>query len=41
MRLFEHKDEMYIDSCHYTDRAQEIIADKVYEAIIPLIETLE
>ncbi|MBD5448776.1 MAG: hypothetical protein HDR28_01180 [Lachnospiraceae bacterium] len=38
MRLFEQKDEMYFDVCHYTDRAHEVIANKVYEVIMPVIE---
>lgn len=33
MDLFEHQDGMYIDLCHYTNQAQEIIADRVYEVI--------
>lgn len=40
LRIFEHKDNMFIDAVHYTDDAQEIIANKVYEAVIPLIWTL-
>jgi hypothetical protein len=34
MRLFEHHDGMYFDVCHYTEKAQEIIADKVLETIV-------
>lgn len=37
INLFEHQDEMYFDFCHYTNKAHEIIADKVYETIIPTI----
>lgn len=40
MSLFEHRDEMYFDMCHYTDKAQEIIAEKVSEVIIPVIQNL-
>lgn len=37
MNLFEHQDEMYFDICHYTNKAHEIIADKVYEVILPTL----
>ena len=40
MRLFEHKEGMFFDCAHYTNMAHEIIANKVYEAIIPTIQTL-
>lgn len=40
MRLFEHKDDMFFDICHYTDRGHKIIADKVYEIIKPTIMEL-
>lgn len=39
MRLFEQRDEMYFDGCHYTDKAHEVIANKVYEAIMSVIKT--
>lgn len=41
LRLFEHQDDMFIDIAHYTDRAQEVIANKVYDAVMPIIQTLE
>lgn len=41
MHIFEHQNEMYFDMCHYTDRANEIIADKVYETILPTIRSVE
>lgn len=34
MRLFEHREGMFLDMCHYTDKAQAIIADKVYDTIV-------
>lgn len=40
MSLFEHQDEMYFDMCHYTNKAQGIIAEKVYEVIMPVIRKL-
>lgn len=40
MQLFEHRDEMYVDMAHYTDLAHEMIADKVYEAIMPVMRKL-
>lgn len=41
MRLFEHQKNRYIDMAHYTDKAQEIIADKVYEVILPTIQMIK
>ena len=41
MQLFEHQDGMYFDMCHYTEKAQEIIADRVHEAIMPIIQNLK
>ena len=38
LRLFEHQDEMYFDICHYTERGHEIIADKVFEKIYPVLQ---
>lgn len=38
--LFEHRNEMYFDLCHYTDRGHEIIANKVFESIMPVIQGL-
>ncbi len=38
MRLFEHQEGMYMDACHYTDKANQIIANKVYEVIMPDIQ---
>lgn len=35
MRLFEHQDNMYLDVCHYTNKAHEILAEIVYETIMP------
>lgn len=40
MRLFEHKNGMFVDICHYTNKAQEMIADKVYEAVIQKVHEL-
>lgn len=40
LQLFEHQEEMSFDACHYTDKAHEIIADKVYEMLIPVIQKL-
>lgn len=37
MRIFEHQDEMFFDTCHYTDKGHEVIANKVYELIKPVI----
>lgn len=38
MRLFEHQDEMYFDTAHYTEKGHEIIAEKVLEAIMSTIQ---
>lgn len=38
MSLFEHQNEMYFDMCHYTDKGNEILAEKVYETILPLLK---
>ena len=38
MRLFEHRDEMYFDMCHYTDKGHEIIADKVFDTVMPALK---
>lgn len=40
MSLFAHQKERYVDHAHYTDQAHEIIADKVYEAIAPVIQKI-
>lgn len=40
MRLFEHQEGMYIDLCHYTDKAHAIIAEKVYETIMPALQDI-
>ena len=40
MRIFEHQDEMYFDICHYTEKAHDVIADKVWEVIKPVIQNL-
>lgn len=40
LKLFEHKEGMMFDFCHYTGTANEIIADIIYETIIPTIQTL-
>lgn len=40
MRLFEHQEGMYMDACHYTDKANQIIANKVYDVIMPDIQKL-
>lgn len=41
MQLFEHQDRMFMDAAHYTDEAHDIIADRVYEEVCPLIEKIE
>lgn len=40
MRMFEHSDEMYLDMAHYSDKANAMIADKIYETLMPVIERL-
>ena len=40
MKLFEHQNQMFIDSDHYTDKGHEMIANKVYEAIQRVIHDL-
>lgn len=40
MRLFEHRDEMYFDICHYTNKGHELIADEVYKIIEPTVMEL-
>ncbi len=40
MQLFEHQNEMYFDICHYTQKGHTILADKVYEVIMPEIQNL-
>lgn len=40
LNLFEHQNDMFHDICHYTDRANEIIADNVYDVIFPIIGKL-
>ena len=40
IRLFEHQDEMYYDMCHYTDEGHEVIAGKVYDAIMSMVSEL-
>lgn len=40
MHLFEHVSGMYTSVCHYTDKANEILANKVYEVIMPAIQEL-
>lgn len=40
MRLFEHQDEMFYDMAHYTNKAHEIIADKVYDKMWPIIQNI-
>lgn len=39
--LFEHRDEMYMDISHYTDKAHNIIANRVYEEILPVLRTIK
>lgn len=41
MRIFEHQDEMYFDTAHYTDTANEIISDKVLDIVTPVISSLK
>ena len=31
--IYENKDEMYLEMCYFTDKIQELIADKVYEKV--------
>ena len=31
--LFHHSDEMFVDSCHYTEKANEIIAEIIHDTI--------
>ncbi|MBD5448777.1 MAG: SGNH/GDSL hydrolase family protein [Lachnospiraceae bacterium] len=40
LQLLEHQDGVCFDICHYTNKAHEIIADKVYETIMPTIQRL-
>lgn len=40
MNLFEHQEEMYIDATHYSDKGHEMIAQKVYETILPTLQIL-
>lgn len=40
MRLFEHRDEMYFDICHYTNKGHDLIADEVYKIIEPTVMEL-
>ena len=35
--LFKNQPEMLIDNCHYTDKAADILSDKVLETILPTI----
>lgn len=37
MKIFEHQEEMFFDMAHYTDKAHEIIANIIYENILPSI----
>lgn len=39
MTMFEHKNEMYMDSCHYTDKAHSIIANRVCDEILPVLKS--
>ncbi|MCM1120955.1 MAG: hypothetical protein NC489_23275 [Ruminococcus flavefaciens] len=39
--LLDHKEGMYLDSCHYTDKANEVIAKKVYEIIAPVVREFQ
>lgn len=41
LRLFERQHEMFFDACHYTDKAHEILADKIQEIIMPAIQRLQ
>ncbi len=40
LHLLQHQDGMTFDGCHYTEEAHEIIASKVYEIIMPTVQTL-
>lgn len=40
MKIFEHRDEMYHDVCHYTAKAHGIIASAVFEKIISTVNDL-
>lgn len=37
MNMFEHQDDMFIDAVHYTDKAHQKIANKVYDIIEPIL----
>ena len=41
MHLFENKEGMYTSVCHYTDKANEILADIVWKVIRPEIESID
>ncbi len=41
MDLFNQKDEMFLDVCHYTDKGHEAIANAVYNTIMPTIQILK
>ena len=38
MELFDHKDDMFIDACHYSEEGKAVLADIVYEDIIGKIK---
>lgn len=40
INLFDHQDEMYFDVCHYTGKAHETIANKIFETILPVIQAI-
>lgn len=40
MKIFEHQEEMFIDTMHYTNKAHGIIAEKVCEKIMPELRSL-
>ncbi len=41
VHLFEQRDEMFLDVCHYTDKGHEAIANVVYDTIMPAIQIME
>lgn len=40
LQLLEHHDGVIFDGCHYTETAHEMIASKVYDAIMPAIQRI-
>ena len=38
MELFDHKDGMFIDACHYSEEGKAVLADIVYEDIVGMMK---